>query len=349
MSGPYFTYTREEPVGVAAGIYAWNYPLVLTSWKLGPALATGCVMILKPAEQTPLSVLRLCELALEAGVPPGVLNILTGYGDVGSALVSHPKIDKISFTGSTEIGREILGKNGHPNIKRMTLELGGKSANIIFNDADLDLAVQKAQFGVFSNQGQCCVAGSRVFVQSKVYDKSIEKSIEATKARILGDPFHHEKTQGPQIDKFQQDKIHDYIKKGISEGAKVAHGGIEYNKTGYFVNPTVFYDVKDHMTIAREEIFGPVMSILKFDTIDEVIKRANESQYGLGAGIVGHQIEDILKLSKEIRAGQIYVNCYDMSQATTPFGGYKNSGLGRELGEHGLRSYLETKTVIIKE
>lgn len=349
MNGPYFTYTREEPVGVCAGIYAWNFPLALATWKLGPALASGSVCILKPAEQTPLSILRVGELALEAGLPKGVLNILTGYGDVGSALVSHPGIDKLSFTGSTEVGREILSKNGHPNIKRITLELGGKSANIILNDADIDLAVQQAQLGLFFNQGQCCVAGSRTFVQAKIYDEFVARTAKATQDRVLGDPFHKHTHQGPQVDKQQQEKIHGYIKTGISEGATVAHGGQQYHGGGYFVNPTVFTNVQDHMTIAKEEIFGPVMSILKFDTVDEVIHRANASNYGLGAGIVGKNMQDIFRLIKELRAGSVYVNCYDVFQQTTPFGGFKDSGLGRELGMHGLRSYLETKTVTFKE
>lgn len=349
MVGPYFTYTREEPVGVAAGIYAWNFPLALATWKLGPCLASGSVMILKPAEQTPLTALKLGELALQAGLPNGVLNILTGYGDVGQALVKHAGIDKISFTGSTEVGREILASNGTPNIKRMTMELGGKSANIILNDADLDLAVQQSQVGLFFNQGQCCIAGSRVFVQSKIYDEFVKKSIEATKKRQLGDPFHKDTHQGPQVDKIQQDKIHGYIEKGVSEGAKVAVGGQKYHGGGYFVNPTIFHDVKDEMTIAKEEIFGPVMSILKFDTIDEVLHRANSSHFGLGSGVVGKNMSDIFKLVKGLRAGAVYVNCYDVFQQTTPFGGFKDSGIGRELGEAGLRAYLETKTVVIKE
>ena len=349
MIGPYFAYTREEPVGVCAGIYAWNFPLALATWKLGPALASGSVLILKPAEQTPLSVLRLAELALEAGIPEGVFNVLTGFGDVGSALVAHPGIDKISFTGSTEVGREILSKNGHPNIKRMTMELGGKSANIILNDADLELAVQQSQLGLFFNQGQCCIAGSRVFVQSKIYDAFVKRTAEVTKNRKLGDPFHKDTKQGPQVDKTQQEKIHNYIKQGVKEGAKVVFGGEEHKGQGHFVNPTVFSDVKDEMTIAKEEIFGPVMSILKFDTIDEVIHRANSSHFGLGAGIVGKNMEDIFKLTKELRAGQVYVNCYDVFQPTTPFGGFKDSGIGRELGPHALKSYLETKTIIFKE
>lgn len=349
MVGPYFTYTREEPVGVCAGIYAWNFPLALATWKLGPALATGCTMILKPAEQTPLSALRLGELALEAGLPNGVLSILTGYGDVGAALVKHGGIDKVSFTGSTEVGREILSQNGNPNIKRITLELGGKSANVILNDADIDLAVQQSQIGLFFNQGQCCIAGSRTYVQSKIYDEFIERTSHATKKRILGDPFHKDTTQGPQVDKIQQDKIHGYIKTGITEGARVVVGGQQYHGGGYFVNPTVFADVHEKMTIAKEEIFGPVMSILKFDSVEEVIHRANSSHYGLGAGIVGKNMHDIFKLVRGLRAGSVYVNCYDIFQQTTPFGGFKDSGLGRELGEAGLRNYLETKTVVFKE
>jgi aldehyde dehydrogenase (NAD+) len=349
MVGPYFTYTREEPVGVAAGIYAWNFPLALATWKLGPALATGNVMILKPAEQTPLTALKLGELAMEAGLPHGVLNILTGFGDVGQALVKHRGVDKISFTGSTEVGREILASNGTPNIKRMTMELGGKSANIILNDADVDLAVKQSQVGLFFNQGQCCIAGSRLFVQSKIYDEFIARTTEETKKRKLGDPFHQDTHQGPQVDKSQQERIQGYIDKGIYEGAKVLIGGKQYHGGGYFVHPTIFSDVKDEMTIAKEEIFGPVMSILKFDTIDEVLHRANSSQYGLGAGIVGKNMSDIFKLVKGLRAGSVYVNCYDVFQQTTPFGGFKDSGVGRELGEAGLRAYLETKTVTFHE
>ena len=349
IMGPHFCYTREEPVGVCGLIYAWNFPITLATWKLGPCLATGCVAILKPAEQTPLSVLRLGELALEAGIPAGVINILTGFGDVGQALVAHPGVDKISFTGSTEVGREILSRNGFPNIKRMTMELGGKSPNIILEDADMDLAVQQAHFGLFFNQGQCCVAGSRTFVHSKIYDEFVERSVAHAKKAHLGDPFHHKTTQGPQVDKIQQNKIHDYIEKGKKEGARILTGEETYKGTGYFVNPTVFADVKDNMTIAKEEIFGPVMSILKYDTIDEVIHRSNQSHFGLGAGIVGKDHSKIFKLVKGLRAGSVWVNCYDQFQHTTPFGGFKDSGVGRELGEAGLRAYLETKTVVFLE
>ena len=349
VTGPYFCFTRQEPVGVCAQIFPWNFPLALATWKLGPALATGCTTVMKPAEQTPLSVLRLGELVLEAGVPAGVVNILTGFGDVGQALVRHPDIDKVSFTGSTEVGREILASNGRPNIKRITLELGGKSANIVLADADVDLAIQQANFGLFFNQGQCCIAGSRTYVHEKVYDEFVEKSVKLAKTRALGDPFHKDTTQGPQISRVQQDRIHDYIEKGHKEGARALLGGERFSGQGHFVNPTIFVDVHDDMTIAKEEIFGPVMSVLKFNDVEDVIRRANRSHYGLGAGVVGRNMSEIFKIVKGLRTGTVYVNCYDIFQQATPFGGFKDSGLGRELGEAGLKAYLESKTVVMQE
>lgn len=345
---PYFAYTLLEPVGVCAQIYAWNFPLLLACWKLGPAMATGCTSILKPAEQTPLSILRLADLIQEAGFPPGVIQILNGEGEVGQLLAKHPDVDKLSFTGSTEVGRKLLAGNGTPNIKRMTMELGGKSANIIMDDADLDIAVSQAQTGVFFNQGQCCIAGSRVFVHSKIYDRFVEASARETRARQLGDPLLDSTTQGPQVSHQQHKTVTSFIEKGKKEGAKLAVGGkVEKHDQGYFVEPTVFYDVQDHMTIAKEEIFGPVMSVLKFDDLEEVIYRANKSHYGLGAGVVTKSLQNAQRLAAGLRAGTIYVNCYDVILNNTPFGGFKDSGLGRELGEPGLMPYLEHKTVIM--
>ncbi len=349
VPGPHFCYTIEEAVGVCGLITPWNYPLVIAAMKLAPALAAGCTVVLKPAEQTPLSSLRLGELFIEAGFPPGVVNILTGYGDVGQALVAHPQIDKISFTGSTEVGRQILGQNGYPNIKRITLELGGKSANIILDDADVQLALEQSHAGLFGNQGQSCNSGTRLFVHSKIYDEFVEKAVQMAKGRVLGDPFNGETTQGPQINGHQQRKIHEYIYKGIQEKGLILTGDELFSGKGHFVNPTVFVDVKDEMTIAREEIFGPVMSILKFENDEEVIRRANASHYGLAAGVFGRDFGRLQHIVKSLRAGSVYANCYDVFLHNTPFGGFKDSGLGRELGKHGLQPYLETKTVVFKE
>ena len=286
---------------------------------------------------------------MEAGFPEGVVNILPGYGpSAGQALAQHKLVDKVAFTGSTEIGYEIMRSSHKNNLKRITLELGGKSANIIMDDADIDVAIAQSQVGLFLNQGQCCIAGSRLFVHEKIYDQFVERSAQVAKARKVGDPFGKDTDQGPQIDKDQFGKIMNYIDVGKKEGATLLTGGGRVGKKGWFVEPTVFADVKDDMTIAKEEIFGPVMSILKFKTVDEVIERANNSQYGLGAGVVTKSVDNALKISNGIRAGTVYVNCYDGFDANTPFGGFKDSGIGRENGEAGLKNYLETKTVIIK-
>jgi aldehyde dehydrogenase (NAD+) len=349
VQGPFHGYTRPEPVGVCGQIIPWNFPLLMAIWKLGPCLATGSVSVLKPAEQTPLTALRLGELIMEAGFPAGVVNILPGYGpSAGRALAQHKDVDKVAFTGSTEVGLEIMRTAHVNNLKRVTLELGGKSANIIMDDADMDLAIAQSQVGLFLNQGQCCIAGSRIFVHEKIYDEFVEKSVAASKARKLGDPFKGDVEQGPQIDGEQMNKILNYVEIGKKEGAKLHTGGKRSGKKGFFVEPTVFSDVTDDMVIAKEEIFGPVMSIMKFKGIDEVIQRANNSDYGLGAGLVTHNIENAYKLAHGLRAGTVYVNCYDVFDATTSFGGFKNSGVGRELGEEGLKNYLENKTVITK-
>lgn len=349
IAGPYFCYTKSEPVGVCAQIIPWNFPLLMAAWKIGPALAAGCTVVLKPAEQTPLSALRLGELIAEAGFPAGVVNIVPGFGAIaGRHLAQHRDVDKIAFTGSTAIGYELM-RTAHVNkLKRMTLELGGKSANIILDDADMDLAIQQSQLGLFLNQGQCCVAGTRVYVQEGIYDEFVRRSAEAAKARVVGDPFAATTGQGSQIDAKQFDKILSYVDAGVKEGARLVTGGKRVGKKGFFIEPTVFADVTDDMKIAREEIFGPVMSILKFKTVDEVIARANDSDFGLGAGVVTKSLDNALKISNGLQAGTVYVNCYDVFDANTPFGGYKDSGIGRENGEHGLRAYLENKTVIIK-
>jgi len=354
-SGPlagrdHFAYLNYEPVGVVGQIIPWNFPLLMQAWKLGPAFAAGCTSVLKPAEQTPLSALRIGELFLEAGLPPGVLNILPGFGPTaGAAISNHTKLDKIAFTGSTEVGLKILqSATAGGNLKRVTLELGGKSPNIILADSDIDHAVKQSHVGVFLNQGQCCIAGTRMFVEEKVYEEVVEKSTKLAKSRKVGHPMEKDVQQGSQIDKAQFDKIMGLIGKGKSEGARLTAGGNRVGNKGFFVEPTVFADVHDEMTIAKEEIFGPVMSILPFKNLDEVVARANKTSFGLGASIFTKDFSKAHYLAQKIRAGTVYVNCYDVFDAATPFGGFKSSGLGRELGLEGLQAYLEPKTVIMK-
>lgn len=345
VRGNYFCYSRREPVGVVGQIIPWNFPLLMVAWKWGPALATGCTIVLKPAEQTPLSALRLGELAIEAGFPPGVINIVPGYGETaGAPLVKHPGVDKIAFTGSTEIGKLIM-REAADSLKRVTLELGGKSPNIVFADADLDEAVAGAYIGLFLNQGQCCCAGSRIFVEEGMHDAFVEKILAKSTARKVGDPFDPSTEQGPQVDKTQFDKIMGYIDQGKKEGAKCIAGGDRATDKGYFVQPTVFDDVSDDMVIAREEIFGPVMQIMKFKGVDEVIERGNNTSYGLAAAVWTKDVIKAHKIAASLRAGTIWVNCYDVFDAAAPFGGYKSSGIGRELGEAALANYTEHKTV----
>lgn len=349
IEGPYLCYTRHEAVGVVGAIIPWNFPILMAAWKLAPALAMGCTVVLKPAEQTPLTALKLGELLNEAGFPPGVVNIVTGFGlTAGKPLAQHPLVDKVAFTGSTEIGFEIMRNSHVTNLKRVTLELGGKSANIIMDDADLDLAIAQSQVALYFNQGQCCIAGSRLFVHEKIYDEFVKRSVEVSRQRKLGNPLEQTTEQGPQVDDVQFNKIMGYIETGQKEGAKLLCGGKRYGDRGYFIEPTVFAEVTDEMTIAREEIFGPVMSILKFKTIEEVIQRANKSSYGLGAGIVTRNFDNAVKIANGLQAGTVYVNCYDVISCNTPFGGFKNSGIGRELGEYGLKNFTEVKTVIVK-
>jgi aldehyde dehydrogenase (NAD+) len=349
IAGDYFCYTRHEPVGVVGQIIPWNFPLLMQAWKLGPALATGNTVVLKPAEQTPLTALRIGELACEAGFPPGVLNILPGYGPTaGAAMARHMDIDKVAFTGSTEVGHLIMEAAAKSNLKRVSLELGGKSPNIVFADADLEEAIEGAHFGLFFNHGQCCTAGSRLFVEEGCYDQFVEQSVARAKNRVLGDPFDRKTDQGPQVDQAQLDKILSYIESGKKEGASLLAGGKRFGDKGFFVEPTVFSDVQDTMKIAREEIFGPVMSIIKFKDVDEVVKRANATVYGLAAAVWTRDIGKAHAIANGVRAGTVWVNCYNVFDAGAPFGGFKQSGIGRELGEYGLQQYTEVKTVTIK-
>jgi aldehyde dehydrogenase (NAD+) len=349
VNGNYFCYTRHEPVGVVGQIIPWNFPLLMQAWKLGPALASGCTVVMKPAEQTPLSALRVGELLVEAGFPPGVVNLLPGYGPTaGAAIANHMDVDKVAFTGSTEIGRVIMQAAATSNLKRVTLELGGKSPNIVFADADMDQAIEGSHQALFFNQGQCCCAGSRLFVEDKCYDEFVEKSVARAKRRTVGDPFDKNTEQGPQVDSDQFNKVMGYIDSGKKDSAKLLTGGNRVGDKGYFIEPTIFGDVQDDMKIAKEEIFGPVMSILRFKDLDEVVDRANKTLYGLAAAVWTRDISKAHAVANSVRAGTVWVNCFDVFDAAAPFGGFKQSGIGRELGEYALQNYTEVKTVTVK-
>jgi aldehyde dehydrogenase (NAD+) len=345
----YFCYTRNEPIGVIGQITPWNFPLMMQAWKLAPALAAGNTIVLKPAEQTPLTALRVGELIVEAGFPRGVVNILPGFGPVaGAAIAGHMDVDKVAFTGATETGRLVMQEAAMSNLKGVTLELGGKSPNIVFADADLGQAIEGAHLGLFFNQGQCCCAGSRVYVEEKCYDEFVEKSVARARRRIVGNPLDAATEHGPLIDKAQFLRVMDYIAAGTREGATLLCGGARIGAQGYFVAPTIFVGVEDEMIIAREEIFGPVMSIIKFSGINELIERANATRYGLAAAVWTRDIGKAHRIANSVRAGTVWVNCYDVFAAAAPFGGFKQSGIGRELGEYGLRQYTEIKTVTMK-
>jgi len=344
--GNYFSYTRVEPLGVVGAITPWNFPLMMTVHKMAPALACGNTMVLKPPEQTPLTTLALADLVKEAGFPPGVFNVVPGYGPTaGAGLSEHPEVAKISFTGSTEVGKIIQQASGRTNLKGVQVELGGKSPNIVLADCDLDQAVEASHNAVFFNMGQCCLAGTRTFVQEDIYDEFVRRSVERAKKRVIGNPWEMGVESGPQIDQEQYDKILELIESGVEEGAKLMCGGKACGGKGYFIESTVFADVKDEMRIAKEEIFGPVMQILKFKTVEEAIQRANATEYGLASSVFTKDVDMANYVSAALQAGSVYVNCYGVVPVQAPFGGYKMSGFGREMGEEGMMEYCQVKAV----
>lgn len=342
-----FAYTIKEPIGVVGQIVPWNFPILMMIWKIAPALACGNTIIIKIAEQTPLNGLRIGQLALEAGIPPGVLNVVPGFGTkAGAALAAHTGVDKVAFTGSGPVGR-LVAQAASKNIKPVTLELGGKSPAIIWKDVDIDEAALLSHHALFMNAGQSCVAGSRTFVHADIYDEFVKKAAELASKRRVGDPWEQTTEQGPIVNKVQFDKVLNYIRSGEQEGAKILTGGKQKGTEGYFVEPTVITNVEDHFKIAREEIFGPVQSIFKFHTLDEVIKRANDTNYGLGAYLYAKDSNVLLRLAHALKAGSVYINSPGAVDDTLPFGGYKESGIGRDKGglDAAIHHYTITKTV----
>jgi aldehyde dehydrogenase (NAD+) len=352
LPGEYVSFTLKEPVGVVGAIIPWNGPLTATIWKIGPALATGCTVVLKPAEEAPLTPLRLAELCQEAGVPPGVVNVVPGFGETaGAALAAHPDVDKVAFTGSHVTGQKIVQASAG-NLKRVSLELGGKSPDVVFADADLDAAVPGASMAVFANSGQICSAGTRLFVERKIYDEFTARVAAFSKTLRIGNSILPETQVGPLVSAEQLDRVTSYLAIGRQEGARPLSGGAQLTDgdmaKGFFVPPTVFADVKDEMRIAQEEIFGPVISAIPFTDIEEVIERSNKTSFGLGSGLWTRDVTKAHKLARGIRAGSVWINCYQAMDPAVPFGGYKMSGYGRESGLQHLEEYLNVKAVWIK-
>lgn len=352
LPGEFFTYTLKEPIGVVGAIIPWNAPLSAAIWKICPAVATGCTIVLKPAEEASLSVLRLGELVMEAGIPAGVVNIVTGPGEsAGAALASHMDVDKLAFTGSHVTGQKIVQASAG-NLKRLTLELGGKSPDIVFADADLDLAAPGAAMGVFINSGQVCSAGTRLFVERKIYDEFVERVAKVGKELRVGQPMDPNTQIGPLVSSAQLERVTGYFEIGRNEGARPLAGAQRLTEgdfaKGYFVSPTVFADVKDTMRIAQEEIFGPVLSAFPFDDMDDLVRRANSTMFGLGSGVWTRDVSKAHKMARAIRAGNVWINNYGAMDVQMPFGGYKMSGYGRESGREALEPYLQTKSVYVK-
>jgi phenylacetaldehyde dehydrogenase len=346
--GKYLAYTLREPVGVVGQIIPWNFPLLMAAWKLGPALAAGCTVILKPAEQTPLSAIRLGELFMEAGFPEGVVNVVPGYGETaGAALAAHNDVDKIAFTGSTEVGKIIL-KAAAGNLKKVSLELGGKSPNVVFKDADMKTAIPGAAMAIFFNHGQCCCAGSRLYVEKDAFDEVVEGVAEQAKNIKLGPGMNADTQMGPLVSDEQMARVTSYIESGLKEGAKAVVGGKRHGDKGYFVEPTVLVNTTEDMKCVKEEIFGPVVAAIPFERTDEMVERANNNPYGLAAAVWTKDISKAHRMAHDLRAGTVWINCYNVFDAAMPFGGYKESGWGREMGHDALELYTETKAVCAK-
>jgi phenylacetaldehyde dehydrogenase len=345
IAGKFLAYTLREPVGVVGQIIPWNFPLLMAAWKLGPALAAGCCVVLKPAEQTPLSALRLGELIQEAGIPDGVVNIVPGYGETaGAALAAHPDVDKVAFTGSTEVGKLIV-QAAAGNLKKVSLELGGKSPNVVFSDGDVDAAIAGASMAIFFNHGQCCCAGSRLYIEKPIFDKVVEGVSEQARNIKVGPGWEQSTDMGPLVSEEQMNRVCNYLESGFSEGAKATVGGQRNGDKGYFVNPTVLVDTHEKMKVVQEEIFGPVVTAIPFSDPEEMIVRANDTAYGLAAGIWTKDIAKAHRMAAQLRAGTVWINCYNVFDAAMPFGGYKQSGWGREMGHDALEMYTETKAV----
>ena len=343
----YHAYTIKEPVGVVGQIVPWNFPLLMASWKVAPALATGNTVILKPAEQTPLSALRLGELALEAGIPEGVLNVITGFGDAGAALAEHDDVDKVAFTGSTEVGKLIAQASGKTNLKRVSLELGGKSPNVVLEDADVEAAIAGSAHAIFFNQGEVCTAASRLYIHERLFDEVVDGVSRAAEAVKVGHGMSADTEMGPLVSSEQFDRVTGYLKISNEEGSRAVTGGNAIEGPGYFVQPTVLVDATEDSRIMREEIFGPVVAAMPFADIDDLADQANDSVYGLAAGVWTTNLSNAHKLAKRLKAGTIHVNTWHVYDAALPFGGYKQSGWGREMGEEVLTAYQEVKSVVI--